>query len=165
MSAPRPRPGPDRDVIDPDVDIRDPRELRDVGRREGLTLAVIAAGGVLGAEARYGIATALPHADSAWPWSTLVANVVGSLLLGVLMAVVERRSPHHLLRPFLGVGILGGFTTFSTFAVDNQHLFGAQRPFVALGYAAASLLGCFAATALGLVTARRTVGQHAESAS
>ena len=44
----------------------------------------------------------------------------------------ERRGPHHLVRPFLGVGILGGFTTFSTFALDNQHLFAAGRVFVAL---------------------------------
>lgn len=142
-------PEPHDDVIDPDA--------VDPGRRELLTLAVIAIGGVLGAEARYGVATALPHGGAAWPWATLVTNVVGSFLIGVLMITVERRAPHPLVRPFLGVGVLGGFTTFSTFALDAQHLLDAGRPFVALGYAAASLLGCFAATALAVTLTRRAV--------
>lgn len=148
---------PPRDVVDPDVDVRDPDESADVGRREVHTLVAIALGGVLGAEARYGLATAVPHTDAAWPWSTLMINLVGSLLIGVLMTVVERRSPHHLVRPFVGVGILGGFTTFSTFALDNQHLLLAGRPFVALAYIAASLFGCFAATALAIAATRRVI--------
>ena len=151
------RPRPSLDVVDPDVDVRDPRQRADAGRRELSTLAVIGVGGVLGAEARYGIAVASPHHDGSWPWSTLVVNVVGSLLIGVVVIAVERRSPHRLLRPFVAVGILGGFTTFSTFAVDNHELFLAMRPFVALGYAAASLFGCLAATAVGVAVTRRLV--------
>ncbi|MBE7188885.1 CrcB family protein [Jatrophihabitans endophyticus] len=148
---------PGRDVIDPDVDVDDPGQRADVGRREALTLAVIAAGGALGAEARYGLSTAWPHGNAAWPWATVLTNLVGSFLLGVLMITVERRSPHHLVRPFLGVGVLGGFTTFSTFALDLHHLLDAGRPLVGLGYAAASLFGCVAATALAVLATRRVV--------
>ncbi|MFP5070030.1 fluoride efflux transporter FluC [Pseudonocardia nantongensis] len=75
----------------------------------------MAAGGVLGAEARYGLGLLGPAA----PWTTLVVNVTGCLLMGVLMVlVVERFRVHPLVRPALGVGVLGGYTTFSTYAVD-----------------------------------------------
>ena len=154
MSEHRPRPG--RDVVDPDVD--DPAQRDGAGRRELGTLAVIALGGVLGAEARYGLATAIPHGDSGWPWATLLTNLVGSFVIGVLMVVVERRAPHPLVRPFLGVGICGGFTTFSTFALGCPAP-SRRRPAVrgARLCRRASLFGCFAATALALVLTRRTV--------
>ena len=86
-------------------------------------LGAIAAGGVVGAEARYTLGLALPHAVGTWPWSTLLINVSGCLLIGVLMVVItELVKPHRLLRPFLGVGVLGGYTAFSTYAVDALSL-------------------------------------------
>src|SRR4051794_26479310 len=119
-------------AVDPDVDLHDP------GQRAGrpldpALLAAIAAGGVLGAEARYALGRWLPSPAGAWPAATWWINVVGSLLLGALMVVLtELTTPHRLARPFLGVGVLGGFTTFSTYAVDIQQLLGRQRPGPAL---------------------------------
>lgn len=85
--------------------------------------AVVAVGGVLGAEARYGLALTVPHPAAAFAWSTVLINVVGCFLLGSLMTVLARRpDPPRLLRPFLGIGVLGGFTTFSTFTVDAVRL-------------------------------------------
>ncbi|HEU5271401.1 MAG TPA: fluoride efflux transporter CrcB, partial [Jatrophihabitans sp.] len=112
----------------------------------GITLAAVAAGGVLGAEARYGLSVAIPHHAGQFPWSTLLINLTGSLLIGVLMAWLRRQpAPNPLLRPFLGVGVLGGYTTYSSFAVDVQQLLLAHRPLLALGYLAATVLGGAAA--------------------
>ena len=84
-------------------------------------LGVVALGGVIGSLARYGLAEALPHGPGEFPWATFVVNVLGCFAIGVLLARITPRS-HPLLRPFLGTGILGGFTTFSTFAVDTEKL-------------------------------------------
>ena len=82
-------------------------------------LGAIALGGVIGAEARYGLALAMPHHAGGWPWATLIINVVGSLLIGVLMAALAS-APRRRSWPgrSSASGILGGFTTFSTYAVD-----------------------------------------------
>ncbi|HTZ43191.1 MAG TPA: CrcB family protein [Jatrophihabitans sp.] len=146
-----PDPRPAR-VIDPDVDLHDRANRRELRPRQWDLLAAIAAGGVLGAEARYGLAIALPHTGGQFPWSTVLTNVSGCLLIGVLMVVLlELAAPHRLLRPFLGVGVLGGYTTYSTFAVDVQRLLLAHRPLLALGYLAATGFGC--ALAVWLATA------------
>jgi CrcB protein len=84
-------------------------------------LGVVALGGVIGSLARYGLAEAIPHGPGEFPWATFVTNVLGCFAIGVLLARITPRS-HPLLRPFLGTGILGGFTTFSTFAVDTEKL-------------------------------------------
>jgi CrcB protein len=82
--------------------------------RQGPVLLAVAIGGVVGAEARYATSLALPH-----PWATFVINALGCLLIGVLMVTItEIWQAHRLVRPFLGIGVLGGFTTFSTYAVD-----------------------------------------------
>jgi CrcB protein len=149
---PAPTEAADYLAIDPDASPprSDPRQPR-----ESAVLAVIAIGGVIGAEARYGLSRAVTHTPGTWPWATLVTNVIGSALIGVLMVVIlERRRPHPLVRPLLGVGILGGFTTFSTFSLDVQDLLLANRPAVALAYAAASLAGCLAATAAAMALTR-----------
>ena len=83
---------------------------------------------MLGAEARYGIDRLIPPPATGFPWATLLINVSGCLLIGVLMVLlVEVWSPHRYARPFLGVGVLGGYTTFSTFAVDAVRLVRAQH--------------------------------------
>jgi CrcB protein len=120
-------------------------------RRDVDVLAVIAVGGALGSVARYGLSVAIPHARGDFAVSTLVINVVGCLLIGVLMGVLTSMSePHRLLRPFLGVGILGGFTTFSTYVVDTLDSAGTGHPLVALEYALASVVLGLLAVALGL---------------
>jgi CrcB protein len=125
-------------------------------------LGVIAAGGVLGAEARYAVGVLLPHAPGTWPWATQLINFSGCLLIGVLMVVItELRDAHRLVRPFLGVGVLGGYTTFSTATVEALTLLTGGHPGLAVGYLVASpvlaVLGCGA----GVVTARLLAGRPA----
>ena len=130
---------------------------------ERAVVAAVAAGGVIGAEARYGLAALQPHASGTWPWATLVTNLLGSLLIGVLMTLLQRgpTAPHPLLRPFLAIGVLGGFTTFSAFVVDTDALLRAHRPGVALAYVLVSVAGCLAATAVGIAATRRRAGGRA----
>jgi CrcB protein len=145
------RPGARLDV-DPDVG---PPDLA-VGGPTRAVLAAVALGGILGAEARYGLSRALTHPPDGFPWSTLAINLTGCLLIGVLMAVLRRlRRPHRLARPFLGTGLLGGYTTYSTFAVEVQQLVREHRSATAAGYLVATVFGCAAAVWLATaVTAR-----------
>lgn len=114
-------------------------------------IAVIAAGGALGALARYGLSLALPHAPGDFAWPTFWTNVSGCFLMGVLMvAVTEFRRPHPLVHPFLGTGFLGGFTTFSTFVVDSQHGLETGRPGTGLLYLAVTAVTALSAVFAGV---------------
>lgn len=115
-------------------------------------MGLVALGGALGSLARYGLVLALPGASSGWPWATLSVNVTGALLLGVVLARVARTS---LLLPFLGPGLLGGFTTFSAYALDTRTLVADGRPAVAAAYVAVTLAAGLVAVSVGLVVARR----------
>ena len=118
-------------------------------------VAVVAAGGAVGAAARHGAALAWPHPVGEFPWATFVVNASGCLLLGLLMAlVVEARPTSRYLRPLLGVGVLGGYTTFSAYALETRDLLAADRPEVAGLYVAASLVAGLVAVWLALVLAR-----------
>jgi CrcB protein len=118
-------------------------------------LSVVAAGGVIGACGRNAVALAWPHRPGGFPWATFVINVSGCLLIGVLMVLItEVWSAHRLLRPFLGVGVLGGYTTFSTYAVDVQQLVVAHAARTALLYLVGTLLAALAAVYLGIAGAR-----------
>jgi CrcB protein len=129
-------------------------------------LAAVATGGVLGAEARYGAGLLLPHAAEAFPWSTLLVNALGCLLIGVLMVLLTATTaPHPLIRPFLGVGVLGGFTTFSTYAVDVQRLLLAHRPGVAAAYLAATMAAALVAVWSGATAARALLARGRSAAS
>jgi CrcB protein len=133
----------------------------DVLRGQGAAVAAVAVGGALGALARWGVGLAWPTPHGGFPVATLLINVVGCLLMGVLVVhIAEVREAHPLVRPFLGVGVLGGFTTFSTFAVDAQQLLAQGRLGVALGYLAATVLGSVGAAALGLALARSTARER-----
>ncbi|MET7375364.1 fluoride efflux transporter FluC [Micromonospora arida] len=135
---------------DPDIDLRVPAERGELIARPATILATIAAGGMLGALARAGLQDAAPHPPTGFPWATFGINVSGCLLIGVLMAVLGHLGGGHpLVRPFLGVGVLGGFTTFSTYAVDVQQAMVAGAPGAALANLAATLLGALAAVGLG----------------
>ena len=110
-----------------------------------------ALGGALGALARWGTSVAVPRPSGSWPWATLTVNLVGCLLIGVLLAVLAARRPDdERLRTFLGAGVLGGFTTFSAFAVEVAELLRAGAPVVAVAYVAVSVLGGLVAVAAGL---------------
>jgi fluoride exporter len=135
--------------LDPDID--PPSARRDLASYGRWVLVVIAVGGVIGAELRYGAGLLFPARPPSVPWATLLVNVIGGFGIGVLMAVLGRlQRPPPLARPFLGVGILGGFTTFSTYSADTFRLIEAGRPELALGYAALTLVAALTATVAGL---------------
>jgi CrcB protein len=114
-----------------------------------------ALGGAVGALARWGLAEALPS-PGGWPWATLLVNLTGCLLLGALFATLAARSPEPpWARPLLGVGVLGGYTTYSTFAVEVATLVDDGAPALAAGYVLLSVLGGVAAVALGAVAVGR----------
>ena len=115
------------------------------------TILAVAIGGVLGTAARLGLDTLLPHPHDGFPWSTLIVNVVGSLVLGFLVARVWPSAPDWL-RAGLGAGVLGSFTTFSAVAVSMIEL---ALPVAVLYLAVSVVLGLLAAL-LGLRLGRRS---------
>lgn len=120
---------------------------------------MVALGGALGALARYGLALALPVVPEEFPLATFLTNVVGGLLIGILVVLLtEVRHAHPLARPFLVTGILGGFTTFSTYAVDVEHLLAAHAVGTALGYLFGTLVCALLATWAG-IAATRAIGR------
>ena len=124
-------------------------------RREAAVLAVVALGGMLGASARYGVARAITVSPGELPWGTFAVNVSGCLLIGALMVLLlEVLTAHRLVRPFLGVGVLGGYTTFSTYAVDVVTLSRAGRPLLAAAYLLGTVVAALVAVELGAVAAR-----------
>ena len=149
-----PVPGP----VDPDVtpdDVRTSEADHALVRDRLDVLGVIAAGGALGAVARYVAGELWPHAAQGIPWATLGVNVIGSFLLGLLMfCVTEVWPPRRYVRPFLGVGVLGGFTTFSTYALETRTLLAHGRVGSALAYLVGTLV-----LALGAVVAGALVGR------
>ncbi|MGW7648588.1 fluoride efflux transporter CrcB [Streptomyces bobili] len=121
-------------------------------------VAVVAVGGGLGAAARYAAALWWPSTDSGFPWTTFWVNVVGCAVIGVfLVLITEALTVHRLVRPFFGTGVLGGFTTFSTYAVDLQRLFDTGHPRTALAYLAATPLAALTAVWLAATATRRVL--------
>jgi CrcB protein len=128
-------------------------------RRHGDVAVVIGLGGGVGSLARYGIGQLWPAAPGGFPWATFTINITGCFLLGLLMVfVIDVWRPGRYLRPFAGVGLLGGYTTFSTFAVETRALAGDGEWLVANVYAVDSLLAGLAAVWLGVVLARLLAG-------
>lgn len=118
----------------------------------------VALGGALGSAARHGVSHVVPSGGGI-PWSTLLANASGALLLGVLMAVVsDGVTDRPLLRPFLGVGVLGGYTTFSAYALETRNLLAAAEHALAAAYAVGSVVVGLTAVWLGMLVARRVLG-------
>ena len=155
--------------VDPDVEPEDrvaPLRLADLARslcrvvvQRWDVLALISAGGALGSLARWGTSAAWPGTDARSVLATLQVNVLGAGLIGLLMVLVRRRGIEgRYARPFLGVGVLGGYTTFSTYALDVHGLLLDHR----VGWAGAYLvstvvLGLLAAWA-GIVLGRALLG-------
>ncbi|MCI0678988.1 MAG: CrcB family protein [Actinobacteria bacterium] len=98
-------------------------------------------GGALGTLARWSVERLFPPAPPGFPWATLTVNVTGAFLLGALGVMLIERVVHagHL-RTFLGIGLLGSYTTFSTMALEGVLLIEAGRPAVAVTYWLATLL-------------------------
>ncbi len=115
-------------------------------------LALVAAGGAIGASLRHLVGGAmLRMAGMSFPWGTLTVNLVGSFLMGVFIELLARRfGASNELRLFVATGLLGGFTTFSAFSLDVAVLWerGASGP--AAAYVVASMVGAVAALFAGL---------------
>ncbi|GEC03975.1 putative fluoride ion transporter CrcB 1 [Streptomyces spinoverrucosus] len=143
---------------DPDVDLRVPAQRQRSWRAQAPIVAVVALGGGIGAAARYGAALLWPVAAGGFPWTTLWVNAVGCAVIGVLMVVItDVWAAHRLVRPFFGTGVLGGFTTFSTYAIDIQRLVDAGEARTGLAYLAATVLAALAAVWLAVAATRRVL--------
>ena len=110
---------------------------------------LVALGGAVGSLARWGLAEAVPGA-----WATLAVNLSGCLAIGLLAGWLFVRHPR--LRLLLGVGFLGGYTTFSTHLLDARGLL--DEPLRAAAYVGGTLVGCLLAAAGGLTVGRRLPG-------
>ncbi|MGW8747747.1 fluoride efflux transporter FluC [Streptomyces sp. NPDC055794] len=127
-------------------------------RVQAPVVAVVALGGGAGAAARYAAALWWPTRSGGFPWTTFWVNVAGCAAMGVLMvAVTEVWDVHRLVRPFLGTGVLGGFTTFSTYAADIRGLLADGHPGAGLAYLAATPFAALTAVWLASWAARRTL--------
>jgi CrcB protein len=120
-------------------------------------LAAIAAGGVLGASARYGVAQLMPAPADEFPWATFWTNMSGSFLLGLLLTtLLERFPPTRLVRPFLATGILGAFTTMSTYQVETTVLIKDGHALTGVTYGAGSVIVGLLLAYAGMTAGRLT---------
>jgi len=127
-----------------------------------MNLFLVMAGGALGAGARHlASRAALAIAGPGLPVGTLAINVTGGLLMGVLAGLLARTTAGEPWRLFLGVGVLGGFTTFSAFSLDAVLLAERGQWVAAVGYVLASVVGSIAALVAGLALARTLTGAAA----
>ncbi|MFJ8823153.1 fluoride efflux transporter CrcB [Streptomyces sp. NPDC102467] len=144
--------------VDPDAEPPAPAQRQEAWRGQGPVIGVVALGGALGASARYGASLLWPTPPGAFPWTTLEVNAAGCAVIGVFMVVItEGWAAPRLVRPFFGTGVLGGFTTFSTYAVDIRQLTDLGEARTALGYLALTVCVALAAVWTGAHLARRVV--------
>ncbi|TNE33317.1 MAG: fluoride efflux transporter CrcB [Alphaproteobacteria bacterium] len=123
--------------------------------------ANVALGGAIGALGRYQLGRAMTHwlgpqVITAFPWATLAANVIGSMAMGVLAGWLARHGSGsgEQLRLLLGVGLLGGFTTFSAFSLELMLLIERGQPGTAFAYGAISVLAGLSGLYIGLIVMR-----------
>ncbi|MEU9193030.1 fluoride efflux transporter CrcB [Streptomyces hundungensis] len=144
--------------VDPDVAPADLTRRSNTAPGQAPVVAVVALGGAIGACARYGASLLWTTAPGTFPWTTLLVNAAGCAVIGVFMVLItEAWTAHRLVRPFFGTGVLGGFTTFSTYTVDIQKLLTAGHPRAALGYLALTLLAALAAVWSAVWLTRRAL--------
>ncbi|MDG4795843.1 fluoride efflux transporter CrcB [Micromonospora sp. WMMD1082] len=144
---------------DPDVDLSVARHRAELRGGTASLLLAIAVGGVVGSLARHGLSVAVPHPPDGFPWATFTVNVSGCLLIGVLMVLItEAWTAPRLVRPFLGVGVLGGYTTFSTYAVEVQQAVAVGAARTALWYLAGTLVAALTAVRVGMTLTRLATG-------
>ncbi|MTH77777.1 fluoride efflux transporter CrcB [Paracoccus aestuariivivens] len=113
----------------------------------------VALGGALGSMARYGVNILAARLSAGFPLGTLTVNIVGCFAMGILAAALAQRGGQHLA-PLLLTGMLGGFTTFSAFALDTMTLWERGASFLAVGYVLASVMISLVAVFAGLAAGR-----------
>lgn len=139
-----------------------PRSDRRVRTRPGV-LAVVALGGMIGATARLELARVLPTSPGQFPWATFWTNLSGSFVLGFVMIVLlERFPPTRYLRPFLATGVIGAYTTMSTYLVETASLLGDGHVATGLAYGIGSVVAGLALTYAGIAAARMLPERHAQ---
>ncbi|WP_149550148.1 fluoride efflux transporter CrcB [Streptomyces marokkonensis] len=127
-------------------------------RAQAPVVAAVALGGGAGAAVRYAASLWWPTPPGGFPWTILWVNVAGCAVIGAFMVIVtEVRTAHPLVRPFFGTGVLGGFTTFSTYAVDVRNLLDGGRPGAGLLYLAVTPVAALAAVWTATSATRRVL--------
>jgi len=146
-----------------------PKDRRAVGSGSGRShghslkarwdiLLVISAGGALGSLARWEVGELLPWSGDTFPWATFVENISGGFALGMLMVfLLDVWPPTRYVRPFVGVGLLGGYTTFSTYMLETRDLIAADQAPLAMAYLAGTLAAGLTAVWMGIALARLAV--------
>ncbi|MFD6856432.1 fluoride efflux transporter FluC [Rhodococcus sp. NPDC060090] len=133
-----------------------------VAHRRPSALAAVAVGGAIGTLGRYGVGLWCPASPDSWPVGTFAVNIAGAFVLGLLLEALLRTGAdtgrRYLLRLAAGTGMLGAFTTYSTFAVDVVSLVRDGSPVLAASYAAASVLLGLCAAGLGIAVGARIAG-------
>jgi CrcB protein len=124
-------------------------------RPQPSVIAAIAVGGILGTLSRYAVSRVVHVAPDSFPWPTFTVNVTGAFALGLLLTlVIERWPPSRYVRPFVAIGFLGAYTTFSTYMVETDLLIKNGAVDVAVFYVIGSLVAGFVAVYLGIVAGR-----------
>jgi len=145
--------------VDPDLPAESPRLPH---RRHPGVLLAISVGGIAGTLARYGVGRALTVGAGGFPWATFTVNMTGAFALGVVLTLLLARWPaDRYVRPFVAIGFIGAYTTFSTFMVDADVLAKDGHVGTALVYLVASLVGGLAAVGTGVVLTRTALGRGA----
>ena len=130
------------------------RKLRQ-RRAQMVIVFALGCGGVVGAVSRYAVSLALPTPVDQFPWSTFLINVSGSALLGFLLVLLIEQFPRgRLVRPLVGSGVIGAYTTFSTLEVNTVLLFRGHEIDLGIIYLVSSLLAGLVAVWLGMNLAR-----------
>ena len=124
-------------------------------------ILAVALGGAIGSVGRYLTSLAVEsYTTSRFPYETLTANLVGCFLIGLLWGHFERLSISNEFRLFLFTGVLGGYTTFSTFARENLQFFKAGEPFSAFGYILVSNVIGLTLVAAGFLISTQAVNSN-----
>lgn len=122
-------------------------------------VAAVFAGGCLGGWARYGITSTWP-AGARFPWATFTVNVTGAFALAVIVVTAANLVRSRYVRPLLGTGFCGAFTTFSSVVVTADQLFAHRHPVTAVSYVLASIVAGLAAAWFGLILGRAVTGPY-----
>ncbi len=159
MDTDTPSPG---DRPQPNAPIEDLGELPESFRAAHprislLELAMVGAGGAVGALGRVGLAQAWPTAAENWPWAIFAVNILGAFILGSLMSGLRHGPISIPTYRLLGTGFCGALTTFSTLQLELLQMLDRARYTLALGYVAASVICGYAAVSLATRLITRTV--------